>query len=274
MIGRVTRPSNGTSVPSIFSSLVSMSAIFSILALAYLQDCSNCIYYSTVPTFPGLEIEINLPCDDTLWRAQTSTEWYKIQRAPSRYGTSLSRILGINMQFTLDSLKDRGASVVPYTVNPFASFILIHSILRDILSIHNTRTLPGTTPTCMIDPGGINGVNTITTQCSLQNWQKLWSANPETLHSGESNQGLPFVANAIPFYWLARLAESAKQNGTIHIGPSASTNDTENRFRLVKTWLMQISSCLRSGSQIQPHLWNNPTAIGISTFSDISSGSM
>ena len=181
------------------------------------------------------------------------------------------------MEFTLASLKDHQASsVVPYTVNPFASFILIHSILRDIFSTHNnSKSSHGRNPqTCTIDHGGgVNGVNAVSMihGTCLDNWQKMWYANPESIHSGgESYQELPFVSNAIPFYWLARFAETAKQNGTIHIGPAVSRNDMEDRYRLVKTWLMQISSCLRSGSQIPPNLWNNPTAVGLSTFSDIS----
>ena len=252
-----------------------MSAIFSTLILAYLQDCSYCVYYSTIPALLGLEIEINLPCDDVLWRAQTSAEWYKIQQTPSPYGMGLSRMIGTNMQFALSSLRDRSTSVVPSTVSPFASFILIHSILRDVFSVHNKRTMHGSSPhTRMTDHDGINGVNTIAIESSLHKWQKMWSDNSETVHSGENSHGLPFVSNAIPFYWLARLAEAAKQKGAIHIGPPASTNDIEDRYRLVKTWLMQISSCLRSGSQVLPNLWNNPTAIGLSTFSDISSGPM
>ena len=246
-----------------------MSSIFSTLVFAYLQDCSYCIYYSTIPAFLGLEIEISLPCDDALWRAQTSAEWYKIQQVPSPYGMGLSRMLGTNMQFTLASLKDRSTSAVPSTVNPFASFVLIHSILRDVFSGHNTRTTDGT-----IDNYTLNGMNTITIESSLHKWQKMWSANSETLrlHSGENSHTPPFVSNAIPFYWLAKLAEAAKQKGTIHIGPLASTNDIEDRYRLVKTWLMQISSCLLSGSEVSLNLSNNPIAIGLST--DISSGLM
>ena len=166
------------------------------------------------------------------------------------------------MQFALTTLKDRGTSAVPYTVNPFASFILIHSILRDIFSTHNPKPTSGSSPhACMI--GGINGVNTIMIECSLHKWQKMWSANPETMHSEKNSPRLPFVSNAIPFYWLARLAEAAKQDGTIHIGPSASTNEMENRYELVKTWLVEISSSLRT--QVSPSLWNNnPTDIGLS----------
>ncbi|KAF8810980.1 hypothetical protein BYT27DRAFT_7090364 [Phlegmacium glaucopus] len=238
------------------------------LVLAYLQDCSYCIYYSTALSLLGLEIEINLPCDDALWKAQTSAEWYKTQRTPSPYGTGLSRMLGANMQFALASLKDRGTSVVPYTVNPFASFILIHSILRDIFSGPSTRPAPGSN--CMIDQGGIHDMNSVTIQCSLHNWQKMWSANPEAMRLEANCQGIPFVSNAIPFYWLARFAEAAKHSGTMPIGPSGSRIDMEDRYRLVKTWLIHITSCLRSGSQISPTQWNNPTAVGLSTYSDLS----
>jgi len=177
------------------------------------------------------------------------------------------------MQFALASLKDRSTSAVPSTVNPFASFVLIHSILRDVFSARGTRTAPGSSPhTFMIDHGGINGMNTIAIEFSLHKWQKMWFANPETVHSGENSDGLPFVSNAIPFYWLARLVEAAKQEGTIHIGPPASMNDVEDRYRLVKTWLMQISSCLHNGSEVSLNLRNNPAAIRSST--DISSSPM
>lgn len=237
-----------------------MSTIFSILVLAYVQDCSFCIYYSTTPAFLGLEAEINLPCDDALWNSQTSAEWYKLQRTPSRYGTGLSRMLGVNMEFALASLKDRDTPTLPYIVSPFSSFILIHSILRDVVW-NSTRTIRGPNP------------HTAAIQFSLHNWQKMWSANPETI---QDSHAIPFVSNAIHFYWLAKLAESAKQSGSIDMGPPpAPTNDIENRYRLVKTWLTQISSYLRiSGSHIPPNLWNNPTAIGLSTFSDIPSGSL
>lgn len=242
-----------------------MSSIFSTLVLAYLQDCSYCIYYSTAPAFLGLEIEINLPCDDALWKAQTSAEWYKIQQVPSPYGIGLSSMLGTNMQFALTSLKDLSTSAIPSTVNPFASFVLIHSILRDVFSGHDTRTQGSSPHSCLIDHDGNNGMNATAIESSLHKWQEMWSANPETVHSGKNSQELPFVSNAIPFYWLARLVEAAKKKGTIHIGPPASTNDIENRYRLVKTWLMQISSCLLSGSEVSPNLWYNSTAVESST---------
>lgn len=235
-----------------------------------MQDCSHCIYYSTAPAFLGLEIEINLPCDDALWRAQTFGEWYKVQRTPSPYGTGISRMLGTNVQFVLASLKNRSTSMVPFTVDPFSSFILIHSILRDIFTTNYTRAAhESNSQICMNDPGGMNSDNSVTIQCSLHNWQKMWYANPEAMHSGDGSQTLPFISNSIPFYWLGRFAEAAKQNGTIHMGPAASRNDMEDRYRLVKTWLMQINSSLRSGAQISPHLWNNPTPVGLSTFSEI-----
>jgi hypothetical protein len=146
-----------------------MSVIFRTLVFAYLQDCSYCIYYSRAPTFLELEIEINPPCDDALWRAQTFAEWYKVQRPPSPYGIGLSRMLRTNMRFTLASLKDRSTSIVPSTVNPLASFVLIHSILRDVFSGHITRTHGSRLHTGLIDHGGINA---IAIESSLQKWKK------------------------------------------------------------------------------------------------------
>ncbi|KAF8988518.1 fungal-specific transcription factor domain-containing protein [Cyathus striatus] len=39
------------------------------LLLAYLQDCSHCMYFSMPPSFQSSEFDINLPCDEALWIA-------------------------------------------------------------------------------------------------------------------------------------------------------------------------------------------------------------
>ncbi|TEB40271.1 hypothetical protein FA13DRAFT_1784850 [Coprinellus micaceus] len=56
-----------------------------VVFFAYIQDCSNCAYFSTMPIFHPSEIEISLPCDDNLWAAQNVREWYQMLQTPSPY---------------------------------------------------------------------------------------------------------------------------------------------------------------------------------------------
>ncbi|KAF8962958.1 fungal-specific transcription factor domain-containing protein [Flammula alnicola] len=231
------------------------------LVLAFVQDCSNCMYYSAHPAFLPSEFEINLPCDDALWRAQTAREWYQMQSMPSTYGTRSARMLGTSMQMALAALKEPTSSVIPFIVNPFSAFVLVHSILRDVFSLPQG---PGIHHACIGNSRMAVGANILTIQCALHNWQRMWSSSPEAVHFEQQGQASPFAYNAIPFYWLARYAEGAKQNGVFPTSPRGaqlSRSDVEDRYRTVKGWLNQINATLRSGSQILPH----PTGAAVLT---------
>ncbi|KAF9483553.1 hypothetical protein BDN70DRAFT_958975 [Pholiota conissans] len=222
------------------------------LALAFLQDCSHCIYYSSSPTFTAAEFNINLPCDDTIWRCQTSREWYQTQTMFSAYGTGAARLLGMGMQMAVAALKDPSSSAIPFTVNPFAAFVLVHSILRDVFSPHGVNHHHGSNLGSFL--GGADG-SALAIQCTLLNWQRLWSNSPEAMHLEQQHHNVPFVHNAVPYYWLARYAEGAKQNGALTIdsrGSHLSRIDSEDRYRMIKGWLNQINATLRNGSQMSP----------------------
>lgn len=242
-------------------------SIFSALALAFLEDCSYCIYYSASPAFSAAEFDINLPCDDALWRSQTAREWCQTQTMFSTYGTGTARLLGMSMQMALTALKEPTPPAIPFTINPFAAFVLLHSILRDVFSPHGV-THHGSSLNTLL--GGADG-SALAIQCALHNWQRMWGTSPESMHLEHQHHDVPFVHNAIPFYWLARYAEEAKQNGVLIIdsrGSQPSRVDSEDRFRMVRGWLNQINATLRNGSQMSPNLGSQPTrAMGLTTFS-------
>jgi len=233
------------------------------LHVAYLQDCSYCVYYSTTPAFHPSELDINLPCDDTLWRAQSAREWYQVQRTPSSYGSGNSRLLGVSMQMALAALREPTPSMVPYALNPFASFIVLNSILRDVFSLSPTNT--GGMQASLMMNGGMSGANTVMIQCALLNWQRMWSNSPEA-QSDKQGQRASFVFNPTPYYWLARFAEGAKQNGSLAINPLSGRDEVDDRFRTIKGWLGQINATLQSGSQVTPNLYNDPTVVGLPGF--------
>ncbi|KDR83171.1 hypothetical protein GALMADRAFT_239005 [Galerina marginata CBS 339.88] len=241
------------------------------LVLAYLQDCMQSVYNASQPAFMPSEFEINLPSDDELWRAQSAREWYQIQRMPSNYGIGTPRILGTSMQMALSALKEQNTAMFPYTLNPFSAFVLVHSILRDVFSpAQSAGTAPGSipTPSMTVAAGNPSG-NSLTIQCTLHNWHRMWTNNPETVHAEQQNQGTPFVHDAIPFYWLARLAEQAKQNGLLTIRPLSSKADLDDRYRTVKGWLGQINATSRTGSHFSPNL-SPITSLGLPIFSHAS----
>ncbi|PPQ68789.1 LOW QUALITY PROTEIN: hypothetical protein CVT25_008867 [Psilocybe cyanescens] len=235
------------------------------LLLAYVQDCVHGVYYSGQPAFPNSEFDINLPSDDDLWRAQTAQDWYQIQTMPSNHGIGNPRILGMSMQMSLVALKDQAPAVFPHSVNAFSAYILIHSILRDVFS-------PPQSPVAMstVSPGDPDAFDTLTIQCALHNWHQMWSSNPEALRLEQHNPDNSFVHNASPFYWLARLAQGSKHNGTFVVRALGTKADVEDRYRVIKAWLNQIHSSIRHGSQASPHLTSPHTPSRHSSFSHAS----
>lgn len=176
----------------------------------------------------------------------------------SPYESGKARMLGVSMQTALVTLKEPVSSAIPFTVNPFAAFILVHSILRDVFffsGAENHRSPDG---------------NYLAVQCALHNWQQMWGSSPEAARIGQQGHDAPFVYNAIPFYWLARFANGERQNGA-HInsrGNQLMKADTENRYRIVKAWLSQINATLQNGSDMSPNLGSNPPgAVGLAAFS-------
>ncbi|KAF8891958.1 fungal-specific transcription factor domain-containing protein [Gymnopilus junonius] len=240
------------------------------LVFAYLQDCMYSVYYSSPPAFLPSEFEINLPSDDDLWRAPSAREWYQMQNMGTNYGMGRPRILGTSMQSALAALKEHQFPMAPFTVNPFSAFLLVHSLLREIFSSSQNAVTATTSP---------GAGNPLSIQRALHNWQRLWSDSPGCMHSqrqqNHRHHSVPYVHNAIPFYWLARLAEGAKQNGELHIRPLSSKEDFDDRYRTVKGWLGQINATLCStagsgggGSHFSPDLSLSP--LGLSVFSHAS----
>lgn len=233
------------------------------LLLAYVQDCSYCVHYSAQPAFLRSEFELGLPCDEGLWKAPNAREWFQLLRTPSPYGMGPSRMLGVDMQSVLSSLRQPISMEIPYVINPFAAFVLIHSILRDVFT---------SSPRLTMTAGG----NILSTQCSLHNWHRIWTESPEAIHpSQQQRQAIPFVHNALPLYWLARFGEGAYENNNMLSFNTASRSgngggipsNVEDRYRVVKNWSHQINSTLRNGSQSFPGLNCRTTPTGMGGFS-------
>ncbi|KAF8996539.1 fungal-specific transcription factor domain-containing protein [Cyathus striatus] len=218
------------------------------LLLAYLQDCSHCMYFSMPPSFQSSEFDINLPCDEALWIAGNARDWYQALQTPSPYGVGPARSAGVSMQLALDVLADTRPSAIIVPLNPFAHFILIHTILRNI----HAHTIVGTSAgnSCMPKQ------SLYALQFALHNWLRMWTNSPEASRYEEMGSEPPFVYNVLPFYWLAQ-AVITDQEGTATLGLPTMSEDGLSRYLVLKEWLGHIRTRLRvEASPVPTQLWN------------------
>ncbi|PBK59688.1 hypothetical protein ARMSODRAFT_774712 [Armillaria solidipes] len=232
------------------------------LLLSYLHDCCHSVFFSMRPSFQTAEFDMNLPCDDALWKAQSAAEWMDLLQKPSPYGMGSTRLYGVGMQQALTSLGEIRLPTSPSPLNPFSQFILIHTILRNIYfsysmpdSSNDTASSSSTSsspePSGREDRRGSQFAN----QYALTNWLRMWMSCPDTMKPEDEKEGdeePPFAHNALPFYWLAQISLLAIQDG----GSSWTEGAAENRFHVMKEWLDRIRFFLRKHKEISPHLWD------------------
>ncbi|KAK0191728.1 fungal-specific transcription factor domain-containing protein [Armillaria mellea] len=190
------------------------------LLLSYLHDCCYSIYFSKQSSFRTTEFDIHLPCDEALWNAQTATEWLSVIQAVLAALTRLGE--APNMSLSIDD-----SFLSP--LNSFSQSILIHVILRDVLSrcTPNDRSL-----------------------YALHNWFQLWIQTPVP---ARLDQDSPLIQNPLAFYWLAQVVLVAIDEG----GPEwvADTARSGKRYPLLKEWLERIRFFLRQSHDIPVRLW-------------------
>lgn len=168
------------------------------------------------------------------------------------------------MQRALAVLSEMRPPTNPLALNPFAHFILIHTILRNIHASPTETLSRGFIPLAaslsgqkdLVIRGNGSGDNAFAIQYALHNWLQMWLNSPESMEIEQSEEEPPFTYDAMPFYWLAEVSLMALQDSpTVFDGNSLDTK-AEGRFCLMKKWLDHIRSFLRSRDQIPTHLWD------------------
>ncbi|KAG7445659.1 uncharacterized protein BT62DRAFT_171823 [Guyanagaster necrorhizus] len=234
------------------------------LLLSYLHDCCHSVFFSMRPSFPTAEFDINLPCDDAVWKARTSMEWFELIQKPSPFGVGAVRLYGVSMQQALTNLGEMRLSISHAPLNSFSQFILIHTILRNIYISYSRNTSDSTilllstsaSPSEPVTDEGRRG-NHFATQYALHNWLQSWIQFTDTPRLDDDPDEPPFIYNSLPFYWLAQVSLLAIQEG----GSAWVEETTENRFHVMKEWLDRIRFFLRQNHEIPPHLWEELMAI-------------
>ncbi|KAJ7303433.1 hypothetical protein DFH08DRAFT_55848 [Mycena albidolilacea] len=189
--------------------------------IAYLHDC---MCSPSSPAFAASDVAIPLPCDNVLWRAASSAEWFTAAHAPGPNGatTSIShRIQGVSMQEALAALAvprsgapstastsldlDAPTPALPpppprLPLTSFGLFVLMHTILRNVTTaLHQPSALHW--PALQHLAGG--GGDTFHSQLMLDNWLEIWSESPEAAPR-ERGAVVPYVCDSLPVYWLAQ----------------------------------------------------------------------
>lgn len=221
---------------------------YSALLLAYCHDCCNTLYSPAPPLFQSAEVKVNLPCDDPLWTARTAEEWLKVAQASSPYGTGAERISGVSMQLAMSVLGGTHTMIAPLSLNPFAQFLLIHTILRNI-SQAKRQSIDGHVALTMAasECHNAQNVHPFGSQSALDIWFQVWLRGPESMRLERGPAEPPFVCNSLPFYWQARV---------LLLEQSTSLDaQAEGNFHLMKEWLDHLRGLIRRGDDIPYHLW-------------------
>ncbi|KAF8660900.1 hypothetical protein AX16_001529 [Volvariella volvacea WC 439] len=248
---------------------ISYETIKRALWLSYLHDCIQCMNFATPPTYLPEEFDnVPLPCDDTAWKANSSRGWADVlpsghQSAPlAASGSASTRITGVRMQHALSMLRENHLQSIIMPLNPFAQFVLIHTVLRDLYT--SQVDLPGATISGSLSdatsppaPNSVSGLGlginrnryqfnnddianrnmdgmmnndaTFAIQRALQNWLHIWLSSPETAQlTGTLVDGVPVVYDAMPYYWLAQASLITIQ-GNIAQGGAHGTVHGSNR---------------------------------------------
>ncbi|KAH9949016.1 hypothetical protein B0H21DRAFT_689061 [Amylocystis lapponica] len=219
------------------------------ILLSHSHDCCTCIYFNLRPTFSTGEFELGLPCEDALWLASSAEEWLAILQRPSPYGSTIAeRLTGLSLQRTLAYFAEsRQAPASPLILNPYAHFVVIHSIMRTLFE----GFLDACPPEPDVLPRPMGKEELFGVQLQLQRWLQSWLASPDSPPADGSGEEPPFVSQSLPFYWLAQVAILAYQEGLPPFGPGAAALARGDiRFRLMKKWERHIRrSCARARSR-------------------------
>ncbi|KAF8070356.1 fungal-specific transcription factor domain-containing protein [Lyophyllum atratum] len=234
---------------------------------SYLHDCCHSIYFALPSSYHPSEIELNLPCEDGLWRATTATDWFMALQKPSPYGSNKSRLTGLSMLQCLGSMSETRVLDAYMPLNPFAHFILIHAILRHLFVTCVEGRLPRGVVPGVIDRNEVVSQEIYRLQYALHNWLQNWLNSPELPKVEDINEEPPFIYNALPFYWLGQVSLLAFQEALPPFEQDSPNNlKVEVRFRLVKQWLRHIRGFLKKGDQAPTLFWDELMRIRLQTW--------
>ncbi|KAL0072763.1 hypothetical protein AAF712_000526 [Marasmius tenuissimus] len=234
------------------------------ILLSYLHDCCQTIFFSQPTSYQDNEMDIFLPCENALWQAKTSTDWWMVLEQQSPFGDCRSRLVGSQMLPTVAAVTETVWNMTPPPLSPFAHWIVIHAILRRMFAAF-TEIPMDTEAVSVVAPRDANVEQEISiAQYSLHNWLKSWMNCPEHAVVVGEDEEPPFMQNPLPFYWVGQIALMAYQEGLPPFQPHSRKNK-EARFHIVKQWLRHIRGFLKKGGDASTLVWDELMRIRLQT---------
>ncbi|KAI0055744.1 hypothetical protein BV25DRAFT_1815158 [Artomyces pyxidatus] len=233
-------------------------AIKRAVCLAYVHDQSHRIYFSLPASFQPQEFSLYLPCDDALWTAPTAYAWSQVLTTPSPYGSISERMSGVPMPRALSAVGIEGPSMTATTtsmpppphdvgqVSPFGHFVLVHALLGELFRRCSGTESPAPSPAPDGEEGEQVNEHVFAIQLALHRWLQLWLKSPESARAKPQTgpagipvpaKDTPFMADPLPFYWLAQLLLLAFQESLppfrpltppVQSSPSAATSPSSS----------------------------------------------
>ncbi|PFH52062.1 hypothetical protein AMATHDRAFT_57836 [Amanita thiersii Skay4041] len=229
-----------------------------------MHDCCHCIYFALPTSYHQHEIQLNLPCDNGLWQARCAADWFAVLQASSPYGPYQMRLTGISFLKSLSYISTTRLLSAHISLNPFAHFVLVHSILRQLFHTCVEHQITGHSAEASDESVD---QKVLELQYALHNWFQSWKHSPDAPKNTVPHDEPPFIDNVLPFYWLGQIALLAHQES---LPPFEFTtpNDlqVETRFRLVKHWLKHIRNFLKKGDGGATLFWDELMKIRLQTW--------
>lgn len=219
------------------------------LCLAFLHDCSHCIYFSVKPTIFPSEFYVPLPCEDSLWNARTSKDWLQSLNKPSLYGTRIDRLRGRTMGDCHQMFRN---AELNFHISPLAHFLLIHAI---IVKVHLLGVPKANSPHADVPTDMAQVIATckevrdrvVYIQNALGMWLRSWQLCPDVTEYKDTNQ-VPFLHDSMPFYWVGQVSLIAFVKGFPPFGLTSPLKGDE-KYRLMKEWFKMIKVFMKNGQQ-------------------------
>ncbi|KAI0776734.1 fungal-specific transcription factor domain-containing protein [Trametes elegans] len=244
--------------------------------ICYSHDCCHSIFFNHLPTLQTEFFTLGLPSEDGLWSAKSATEWATLLQTPSAYGPVETRLCGLHLKavyfyVTSDNPKP-GRSPRPFSISPFAHFVLIQATMRHLFEKYLRDRLPpagseaGGAASPALRPHVVDKARTYHIQILLHYWLQSWLSSPETPRDVPAGQRR-FYFDPLPFYWITQVGLVAYQEGLPPFEPEgAYVTSHDAKFVLLKKWERHIRAFLAGGERAPTRFWDEVMKIRIDTW--------
>jgi hypothetical protein len=166
-----------------------IGTIFNLYSTCFVAFCSLVqlqLLYNLPTSFPLAELDLALPCSEEEWSAETQDKWWSLKNSEISPPTPSFKS-AFRQLFEISSDTQRRYS-------EFGSFITISGILSGILDGHRAAAM-----------SFAGSVELRKFDTALDNWQRLWLADPKNLSAGPSTPFGAMAFNAAAIYRSASI---------------------------------------------------------------------